>query len=129
MGRLSTVDHLAQTSLDQLLLIMQILITVYKTSYLNEETNCTDPSPSGSIPWYYSPKTIYDIGQSWRWIERSWTSLSLLSKKLKKSWTFSSLDRFRVDKTTKAKTKNKSNNCDRVFKWFFVPKIVIIYFE
>jgi len=25
----------------------------YKTSYLNEEVNCTEPFPSVSIPWWY----------------------------------------------------------------------------
>jgi hypothetical protein len=50
-GRLSTVDLLALTSLDQLLLTQQILF-FYKTSYLNEEVNCTEPSPSVSVPWF-----------------------------------------------------------------------------
>jgi len=38
-----TVDLLPLTSLDQLLLIM-------KTSLLNEEANCNEPSPSVSVP-------------------------------------------------------------------------------
>jgi len=52
-GRFDTVDLLVLTSLDQLLLIMKILSTYlfYKTSYLNEEVNCTKPSPSVSILW------------------------------------------------------------------------------
>jgi hypothetical protein len=36
--------------LDQLLLIQQTLFTFYKTSYLNEEVNRTEPSPSVSVP-------------------------------------------------------------------------------
>jgi hypothetical protein len=40
------VDLLVQTSLDQLFLILQTLLTLYKTSYFNEEVNCTEPSPS-----------------------------------------------------------------------------------
>jgi hypothetical protein len=50
-GRLSTVDLLVLTSLDQLLLIVDIIYLLYKTSYFNEEVNCTEPSPSVSIPW------------------------------------------------------------------------------
>jgi len=34
------------TSLDQLLLIEQTLFTFYRISYLNEEVNCTEHSPS-----------------------------------------------------------------------------------
>jgi hypothetical protein len=50
-GRLSAVDLLVLTSLDQLLLVLLSLFTFYKTSHLNEELNCTEPSPSASIPW------------------------------------------------------------------------------
>jgi hypothetical protein len=42
-GRLSTVDLLVLTSLDQLLLIMQTLLSFNKTSFLNEELHCTVP--------------------------------------------------------------------------------------
>jgi hypothetical protein len=52
MGRLSTIHLLAQTSLDQLRLILKTFFTFYKTSYLNEEVNRTEPSPSVSIPWF-----------------------------------------------------------------------------
>jgi hypothetical protein len=46
MGRLSTVDLLVLTSLDQLLFILKIVFTFfYKTSYLNEEVNGIEPSP------------------------------------------------------------------------------------
>jgi hypothetical protein len=31
-------------------LILKIIFTFYKTSYLNEEVNCTEPSPSVSVP-------------------------------------------------------------------------------
>ncbi len=29
-----------------------IIFLFYKTSNLNEEVNCTEPSPSVSIPWF-----------------------------------------------------------------------------
>ncbi len=48
-GRLSTFDLLVLTSLDQLLLTLQ---TLHKTSYLNEEVNCTEPFLSVSAPGY-----------------------------------------------------------------------------
>jgi hypothetical protein len=50
MGWLSTVDLLVLTSLDQLLLILETLFTFNNTSYLNEEVNCTKPSPSVGVP-------------------------------------------------------------------------------
>jgi hypothetical protein len=50
-GRLNTVDLLVLTCLDQLILIIQILFTFYKTSYLDEEANGTEPSRSVSVPW------------------------------------------------------------------------------
>jgi len=54
-GRLSTVDFFVLTSLDELLLILQELFDFfYKTSYLNEEVNSTEPSPSVSVPWSLS---------------------------------------------------------------------------
>jgi hypothetical protein len=41
------VDLLVLTYSDQLLLILKkYFISFYKTSYLNEEVKCTDPSPS-----------------------------------------------------------------------------------
>jgi hypothetical protein len=48
MLELSTVDRLVLTNLDQLLFILKK--TFYKTSYPDEEVNCTEPSPSVSIP-------------------------------------------------------------------------------
>jgi len=50
-ARLSTVDLLVLTSINQLLFTMKILFTFYKTSYLNKEANCSEPFPSVSIPW------------------------------------------------------------------------------
>ncbi len=45
MERLSTVDLQVLTCLDKLLLILQASFTFfYKTSHLNEEVNCTEPS-------------------------------------------------------------------------------------
>ncbi len=49
--RISTVDLLVLTSLDQLLFLLWILfIFFYKTSYLNEEVNCTEASTSIRVP-------------------------------------------------------------------------------
>ncbi len=44
--RLSTTDLLVLTSLDDLLLILKTLVTFYEMSYVYEEVNCTEPSPS-----------------------------------------------------------------------------------
>jgi hypothetical protein len=45
-GRLSMVDLLVLTSLDQLLFKIENIIKLfYKTSCLNEEVNCTEPFP------------------------------------------------------------------------------------
>jgi hypothetical protein len=49
--RLSTVDLLVPTSLDQLLFISQTLLLFYKTSYLNEEVNRTEPTTLARLPW------------------------------------------------------------------------------
>jgi hypothetical protein len=51
LSTVSTVDLLELTSLDELLFILKILLTfVTKTSCLNEEANCTRPSPFVSVP-------------------------------------------------------------------------------
>jgi len=48
-----TADLQVLTSLDKLIFRLKIVFTFfYKTSYLNEEVNCTEPSPSVSIPWF-----------------------------------------------------------------------------
>ncbi len=50
---LSTADLLVLTGLDKLLLIQQTLFTFFnETSYLSEEVNRTEPSPSVSVPWF-----------------------------------------------------------------------------
>jgi hypothetical protein len=50
--RISTVDLLVLTSLDQLLFIVKKLFLLFdKTSNLNEEVNGTDPSTSVRVPW------------------------------------------------------------------------------
>jgi hypothetical protein len=41
---------LVLTGLDQLILKQQTLLFFYKTTYLNEEVNRTEPSPSVSVP-------------------------------------------------------------------------------
>jgi len=56
---LRTVDLLVLTGLDLLLFILKILFNFFcKTSYLNEEINCTDSSPSVSGPWSLFTTTI-----------------------------------------------------------------------
>jgi hypothetical protein len=51
-GRLGTVDPLILSSLDQQHFTLKILfIFFYKTSYLYEEANSTEPSSSVGIPW------------------------------------------------------------------------------
>ncbi len=56
------LTFLLLTSLDQLTFIFKILFFhFYKTSYLNEEVNSTEPSPSVSIPcstWYSEAFTM-----------------------------------------------------------------------
>ncbi len=46
----STVDLLVLNSLDQFHFIEKIIYLFCKMSYLNEEVNCTEPSPSVSVP-------------------------------------------------------------------------------
>jgi hypothetical protein len=49
---ISTVDLLVLTSLDHLLFIVKLYFFLfYKTTYLNEEVNRTEPSPSVRVPW------------------------------------------------------------------------------
>jgi hypothetical protein len=51
-GRLSTVSLLVLASLDQLFFYKENYIYFfYKTSYLNEEVNRTEPFPLVRIPW------------------------------------------------------------------------------
>ncbi len=51
MGRISTVDLLVLTSLNELLFKLKLNFLFYKATYLNEEVNCTEPSPSVRVPW------------------------------------------------------------------------------
>jgi hypothetical protein len=48
-GRLSTVDLLVLTSLDQLNFILKIIFTFFNEEV--KEVNCTEFSPSVSVPW------------------------------------------------------------------------------
>ncbi len=57
-GRLSTVDLLVLTNLDQLLLILQTLFNFYTTTHLNEEVNRTEFFLSVSVPW---PMTVWSL--------------------------------------------------------------------
>ncbi len=51
-GKLSSVDLFVLTSLEQVIFILKIIFTSFcKTSYLNQEVNCTEPSPSVWLPW------------------------------------------------------------------------------
>ena len=48
-----TVDNLVLTSYDQFIFMLKILIPfVSKTSNLNEEVNCTEPSPLVCVPMH-----------------------------------------------------------------------------
>jgi hypothetical protein len=58
--RLRTIDLLVLTSLVKLLLIQQTIF-FYKTSYHNEEFNCTEPSRSVSVPW-----PLFNIHLRWK---------------------------------------------------------------
>jgi len=50
-GRFSAVDLLLPNSLYHLLFYIETTIKLfYKTSYLNEDVSCTEPSPSVNIP-------------------------------------------------------------------------------
>jgi hypothetical protein len=49
-GRLSTVDLLVLTNLDQVLFRIEFF---YETSYLIEEVICTETFPSVSVPWRF----------------------------------------------------------------------------
>jgi hypothetical protein len=59
-GRLSTVNLLVLTSLDQLVFILKIFF--YNTSYLNEEVTCTEPSASVSVPWIILQTKCLKVG-------------------------------------------------------------------
>ncbi len=61
-GRLSTVDLLVITSLVKLLLILKHYLLSNKTSYLNEEVNRTDLSPSVSVPCSGAPLGVDLLG-------------------------------------------------------------------
>jgi hypothetical protein len=59
----STIDLLVLTSLDQLLLTENINYFFTKTSYLNEEVNCIDPSTTVSIPFCNLLLTLENYGR------------------------------------------------------------------
>jgi hypothetical protein len=73
-GRISTVDLLVLTRLDQLVFILKcfFLTFVIKTRDLKEEVNCTDPSPSVSVPCVKPSCTTTTWGASGKsyWRER-----------------------------------------------------------
>ncbi len=50
-GRLSTFDLLVQTGLNQRLFKIEYINLCYKTGYLNEKVNCTDPFSSVTVLW------------------------------------------------------------------------------
>jgi hypothetical protein len=52
-GRLSTVDLIVLTSLDQLLFILKLYFSIFaKKTYLNEEVNRTEPSNLVRVPCF-----------------------------------------------------------------------------
>jgi hypothetical protein len=52
-GRINTNDFLFLICSDQLLLYWYFIILFYKTTYLDEEVNHTEPSLSVRVPWIY----------------------------------------------------------------------------
>jgi hypothetical protein len=63
MGRLGIIDLPVLTTLDQLFFVMKILFALFfKTSYLNEEVNGTEPSPSDIVAWFYACKFLSKAG-------------------------------------------------------------------
>jgi hypothetical protein len=84
-GRVSTVDLLIITRLDQHLFMLKTN-PFCKTTYLNEEVNGTEPSPSFGIPWMrQSKKWMFCnwlssvIGFGWEWHFINYFLLLLLS--------------------------------------------------
>ncbi len=57
-GRLSTVDLRVLTCLNSYFLNWNYYLLFYKTSCLNEEVNCTKPSPLFSFPWLGSQQNM-----------------------------------------------------------------------
>ncbi len=49
---ISTVDLLVSRCLDLLLFILKLYFVIYKTTYLNEEINCTEPYPPARVPCF-----------------------------------------------------------------------------
>jgi hypothetical protein len=49
MRRQSIVNLLVLASLYWLILILQTVVSFYKTNYLNEEVICAEPSPSVGV--------------------------------------------------------------------------------
>jgi hypothetical protein len=49
--RINTAVLLVLTSSDKLLFKRNYIFLFYKTTYSNEEVNCTEPHPSVRVPW------------------------------------------------------------------------------
>ncbi len=49
-GRMNTVDLLVPTSSDQLLFVLKLYFSFFKTTYLNEDVLCNEPFPSVRVP-------------------------------------------------------------------------------
>jgi hypothetical protein len=58
--RISTDDLLVLTSLEKTAFLTETIFPFYKTTYLNEEVNRTEPSPSVRLPWHIHPPNLYD---------------------------------------------------------------------
>jgi hypothetical protein len=57
---------LPSSNIVKLLLKYRLFFSIfYKTSYFNEEVNHTEPSPSGSVPWFYSSIVAKEEGKKW----------------------------------------------------------------
>ncbi len=63
-------DFLVQTSWDQLLLKLKTLFSFLLNQLPNEEVNCTEPSPSVSVPCFICQN--FDGGKKKEWAQKGW---------------------------------------------------------
>jgi hypothetical protein len=78
------VDLFVVTSLDQLLFVLKMLFAlIYRTSYLHEEANCTEPSPPVGAPCLYLPfvccsKKELPVGRRFPWCRPNFNVIKLI---------------------------------------------------
>ncbi len=89
-GRVSTLDLLVLTRSDHLILILKIFfVAFYKTSFLNEKVNCTEPSSySVKVPWgmYYKILQIRNLRQINRFNSKLLRKESFFAIRAKAHW-------------------------------------------